>query len=59
MKAKVTKEFNGRPDNEALTQPFKVGDIVEGDLARVAIDNKWAEEYKEEPTKKSDDAKKK
>ncbi len=43
MKAKVTKAFPGRPDDGAHTKNFVVGDIVEGDLARVAVANKWAE----------------
>jgi hypothetical protein len=41
--AKVTKEFDGCPDGEVHPKSFKPGDIVEGDLARVAIENGWAE----------------
>ncbi|KPF47074.1 hypothetical protein [Rhizobium sp. AAP43] len=44
MEAKVTKSFPGRPDDEVMTRQFEVGDIVKGDLARVAVENGWAEE---------------
>lgn len=44
MRAKVTKEFKGRRDNEAVTTTFHEGDEIEGDLARVAVENKWASE---------------
>lgn len=48
MRAKVTKAFSGRPDDDVQTRDFKVGDVVSGDLAKVAIDNKWAEETQED-----------
>lgn len=44
MKATVIKEFDGAKDGTIYPTKFKPGDIVEGDLARVAIENKWAEE---------------
>jgi hypothetical protein len=44
LKAIVTQEFPGRPDSESLPRTIKVGETVTGDLARVAIENKWAEE---------------
>lgn len=47
MEAKVVKSFPGRPDDEVMTRQFEVGDIVKGDLARVAIENEWAEEIEE------------
>jgi len=47
MKAKVIKEFPGRPDHEALTRTIEVGETVEGDLAAVAVREKWAEEIEE------------
>lgn len=44
MKATVTKEFDGAKDGAIYPTHFKPGDVVEGDLARVAVENKWAEE---------------
>ena len=44
MRAVVTKEFPGRPDNEPLSRPIAVGEVIGGDLACVAVANKWAEE---------------
>jgi hypothetical protein len=44
MKAKVTKEFAGRPDGEALSRTVKVGEVIVGDLAAVAVREKWADE---------------
>lgn len=44
MQAKVTKPFSGRPDGAPLPHDFGEGDIVEGELARVAVANKWAVE---------------
>lgn len=44
MQAKVTKEFAGRPDDEAMSRTIKVGEIITGDLAAVAVREKWAEE---------------
>lgn len=44
MKATVTKEFDGAKDGTIYPMKFKPGDVVEGDLARVAIENKWAGE---------------
>lgn len=46
MKAKVIIEFKGRPDSEALTRTIAKGDTIEGDLAEVAVRNKWAAEIK-------------
>lgn len=42
MKAKVTKEFRGAKDGEHHPTLFKVGDTVEGKLAEVAVEQKWA-----------------
>jgi hypothetical protein len=42
MKAEVKTAFPGRPDNETATRTIEVGEIIEGDLAQVAVDNKWA-----------------
>lgn len=48
MRAKVTTEFSGRPDNEALSRRIAAGEIITGDLAQVAVDNKWAKEVGDE-----------
>jgi len=45
MKATVTKAFPGRPDHEVMTREIKVGEIIDGDLAHVAIENNWAEKH--------------
>jgi hypothetical protein len=42
MQAKVTQEFAGRPDGEALSRTIKVDEVISGDLAAVAIREKWA-----------------
>jgi len=44
MKATVTQEFDGAKDGTIYPTKWKPGDVVEGDLARVAIENKWATE---------------
>jgi hypothetical protein len=44
MQAKVTKEFRGRPDGEPLVRTIGVDEIIEGDLAVVAVREKWAKE---------------
>jgi hypothetical protein len=44
MRAKVTTEFPGRPDAESLPRQILVGEVVTGDLARLAVEQKWAEE---------------
>lgn len=47
MKAKVTQGFPGVPDGAIYPVQFSPGDDVEGDLAKVAIENNWAEEVKD------------
>lgn len=47
MKAKVIKEFPGRPDREALTRTIEVGETIDGELAAVAVREQWAEEVEE------------
>lgn len=42
MQAKVVREFKGVPDGGMYPQVFRKGDLVDGDLARVAIREKWA-----------------
>lgn len=44
MKAIVTKQFPGRPDNEVMTRPIEVGEVITGSLAEVAVSEGWAEE---------------
>lgn len=46
MHAKVTKEFPGRPDDEIKTRIIEVDEIITGDLAKVAIREKWAKKTK-------------
>lgn len=43
-KAYVIKPFNGVPDGEALPRRFEVGDEIGGELASVALREKWASE---------------
>lgn len=47
MKAKVVKAFPGRPDNEVMTRIVEVGEVIEGELAAVAVREEWAEEVEE------------
>ena len=44
MKAIVAKGFDGAPDGEIYPRHFMPGQLVEGDLARVAIAQEWAVE---------------
>lgn len=44
MKATVTQEFDGAKDGAIYPTKLKPGDVIEGDLARVAVENKWAVE---------------
>lgn len=44
MKAIVEKPFSGAPDGELHPRAFAVGDVVTGDLAIVAVREKWAVE---------------
>ena len=44
MKAVVTKPFDGAIDGTIYPKHFKAGDVVEGDLARVAVEQGWAVE---------------
>lgn len=47
LRAKVIKLFPGVPTGQVLARPIEVGEEIDGDLARVAIDNGWAEELRE------------
>ena len=42
MQAVVTTPFDGAPDGSIYPKHFTVGAVVEGDLARVAIEQGWA-----------------
>ncbi|QQR69109.1 MAG: hypothetical protein IPI58_09880 [Alphaproteobacteria bacterium] len=42
MKATVQKPFKGVPDGQVHPRDFVFGEIVEGDLALVAIQEDWA-----------------
>lgn len=53
MFAKVTKAFQGRPDNEPLSRTIREGEVITGDLADVAVKEKWATEVP--PNEKSDE----
>lgn len=48
MKAIVIKGFPGCRDGDPVPCDFAEGDVVEGDLAQVAIDQGWALEQGEE-----------
>ena len=56
MKAKVTQSFVGRRDDATVSETFKEGDIVEGDLATVAVAMKNAEEIKAKDAEKIEKA---
>jgi hypothetical protein len=49
MKARVIKAFAGVKDGEIHPTNFEKGDEVSGALAVVAVEQKWAEEIKDEP----------
>lgn len=44
MKAVVATPFDGALDGAIYPKHFVAGDVVEGDLARVAIEQRWATE---------------
>lgn len=44
MKAIVTVEFPGKPDHEVVSRTIAVGETITGDLAAVAVAQKWATE---------------
>ena len=50
MKAKVIKAFVGAPDGALHPRQFDVSELVEGDLARVAVAEGWAESLDAAPT---------
>ena len=50
MKARVIKVFVGAPDGALHPRQFEVSELVEGDLARVAVAEEWAEALGAAPT---------
>jgi len=44
MKSIVTKPFDGCLDGDLQVQKFPKGYVLSGDIAKVALDNEWAEE---------------
>lgn len=44
MRAKVTASFRGRRDNAPQVETFNEGDIIDGNLAEVAVREEWAME---------------
>jgi len=49
MKAIVEKSFRGLEDGAAQVRTIQRGETIGGDLAKVAVDNGWAKEVKDEP----------
>ncbi len=49
MQARVTQAFDGMPDGSKRSRKFATGEIIEGDLARTAVDNGLAKEVAEAP----------
>jgi|GEM_PF-2496822 len=49
MKARVVKPFVGAPDGALHPRQFEVSEFVEGDLARVALAEGWAETLEPAP----------
>ncbi len=47
-KAIAVKAFQGAPDGDAYPRSYQKGDPVAGDLADVAISQKWARESRDE-----------
>ena len=45
MKAEITKPYNIAPDGHTVVH-YKVGDIVDGDIAKQAIKDKHAKKFK-------------
>lgn len=46
MQARVVQPFSGAPDVEVYARQFVEGDIVQGDLAAVAVREGWAKPVK-------------
>ncbi|MBL4757489.1 MAG: hypothetical protein JKY32_07580 [Rhizobiales bacterium] len=46
MHAKVKQSFSGQPDSDFTPRTIEVGEIITGDLAEVAVREKWATKCK-------------
>lgn len=46
MDARVTRAFDGVPDGMIHPRRIAAGEIISGDLARVALESGWAEEIR-------------
>jgi len=58
LRARTTKQFFGVPDGEVYPRGFVAGDEVLGDLAKVAIEEGWAEKVSgDEPASTTDSSK--
>ena len=53
MQATVLIEFKGCPDGDHRVRPFKVGEIIEGDLASAMVDAGFATDNSAVVEKKS------
>jgi len=53
MKAEVTKEFRGTPDNANSERGIAVGEVIYGKLARAAVEAGSAKEIGGEPKEKA------
>ena len=51
MNATAITTFYGARDGELYPTRFEPGDLIEGQLAEIAVREKWAEETGPEPTK--------
>lgn len=51
MKAKVKVAFDGCIDGNPVPRKIEVGEEIQGDLARVAVEQKWAVEIVDKPAK--------
>ena len=50
-RAEVTEAFRGARDGQVYPEDLKVGDVIEGDLARAGIEMGKAKEITAEPAK--------
>jgi hypothetical protein len=50
MNATAIATFYGARDGELYPTRFEPGDLIEGELAEIAVREKWAEETGPEPT---------
>ncbi len=55
MKAKVTVAFDGVEDGYIIPRRFEIGEEITGDIAKVAVTEKWAKKVKEREPKAAED----